>query len=69
MVRVSGRQVVVEGVETAARLNLLHSAGSVDHVQGFYISRPLQIDGFVKFLNTDYDARSAVRATKLSMAG
>lgn len=51
MVRSAGRKVVVEGVETAARLQQLREqADRVDYVQGYHISRPLDIDGFVAFV-------------------
>lgn len=36
MVQDSGRKVVVEGVETAARLAALKASGKVDFVQGYY---------------------------------
>lgn len=51
MVRSAGRKVVVEGVETAARLQQLRDLSDrVDFVQGYHISRPLDIDGFVAFV-------------------
>jgi EAL domain-containing protein (putative c-di-GMP-specific phosphodiesterase class I) len=50
MIKTSGRVIVVEGVETLARLNLLRSTGMVDYVQGYVIARPLGIDEFVAFL-------------------
>jgi EAL domain-containing protein (putative c-di-GMP-specific phosphodiesterase class I) len=50
MIKTSGRLIVVEGVETQARLNLLRSTGLVDCVQGYVISRPLGIDELVAFL-------------------
>lgn len=51
MVRSAGRKVVVEGVETAARLaQLRERADRVDFIQGYHISRPLDIDGFAAFL-------------------
>jgi EAL domain-containing protein (putative c-di-GMP-specific phosphodiesterase class I) len=53
MIKTSGRLIVVEGVETEARLNLLRSIGIVDCVQGYVISRPLGIDEFVTFLGKD----------------
>ena len=50
MMKTSGRLIVVEGVETQARLNVLRSTGNVDYVQGFVISRPLSIHDFVTLL-------------------
>lgn len=50
MLKMTGRSVVVEGVETLERLELLRSTDSVDFVQGFVISRPLAIEDFVVFL-------------------
>jgi sensor c-di-GMP phosphodiesterase-like protein len=51
MLKLTGRVVVVEGVETHERLQLLRSTGNVDFVQGFIISRPLAIRDFVSFLD------------------
>ena len=56
MIKTSGRLIVVEGVETEARLNLLRSVGIVDCVQGYVISRPLSIDQFIAFLGEDTTA-------------
>jgi sensor c-di-GMP phosphodiesterase-like protein len=50
MIKAAGRVIIVEGVETAARLNLLRSTGSVDLVQGYVISRPLEINDLAAFL-------------------
>ena len=51
MIKTSGRVIVVEGVETFTRLNLLRSTGLVDCVQGYVVSRPLCIEDFVAFLH------------------
>jgi sensor c-di-GMP phosphodiesterase-like protein len=57
MVRSAGRKVVVEGVETAARLaQLREKTDHVDFVQGYHISRPLDIDGFAAFLREQMPA-------------
>jgi sensor c-di-GMP phosphodiesterase-like protein len=56
MIKTSGRLIVVEGVETEARLNLLRSIRIVDCVQGYVISRPLGIDEFITFLGKDATA-------------
>lgn len=44
-----GLKVVAEGVENVECLNLLRSLGC-DAAQGYYISRPLEADAFVKWL-------------------
>jgi sensor c-di-GMP phosphodiesterase-like protein len=49
MIHSTGRKVIVEGVETAARMALLVGT-PVDRVQGYFISRPLEISEFVAFL-------------------
>lgn len=51
MIHATGRVMVVEGVETAERLALLRQMQArIDFVQGYFISRPLDIAGFVSFL-------------------
>ena len=50
MIKTSGRPIVVEGVETLARLHALRATGMVDLVQGYVIARPLAIDDLVAFL-------------------
>lgn len=50
MVGSSGREIVVEGVETQERLDLLIGTGSVAYAQGYLISRPLPIAGLAEFL-------------------
>jgi EAL domain-containing protein (putative c-di-GMP-specific phosphodiesterase class I) len=51
MIAATGRTMVVEGVETAERLELLRGMEArIDYVQGYYISRPLDIAGLVAFL-------------------
>lgn len=52
MVGSSGREIVVEGVETQERLDLLVETQRVAYAQGYLISRPLPIDGLVAFLAT-----------------
>ena len=52
MIQATGRVMVVEGVETAERLMLLRKMQArVDFVQGYFISRPLDIAAFVAFLS------------------
>jgi diguanylate cyclase (GGDEF)-like protein len=50
MAHESGRAIVVEGVETRERLDMLRANPLVDFAQGFYVSRPLAIDAFIQFL-------------------
>lgn len=50
MIASSGCEIVVEGVETQERLDLLIGTNRVAYAQGYLISRPLSIDGFAKFL-------------------
>ncbi len=57
-----GLKVVAEGVENVECLNLLKSLGC-DAAQGYYISRPLEADAFVKWLTqwpTQLSARKSV---------
>lgn len=50
MISQSGRFTVVEGVESPARLAMLRASGMVDFVQGYLISRPLDIAAFAAFI-------------------
>lgn len=50
MSHASGRAIVIEGVETRERLDMLRANPLVDIAQGYYISRPLTIDAFVQFV-------------------
>jgi sensor c-di-GMP phosphodiesterase-like protein len=51
MVQSSGRVMVVEGVETAQRLQQLQAMRPpIDFAQGYFISRPLSISAFAAFL-------------------
>jgi sensor c-di-GMP phosphodiesterase-like protein len=43
IIKTTGRLIIVEGVETIGRLNVLRSTGMVDYVQGYVISRPVDI--------------------------
>jgi sensor c-di-GMP phosphodiesterase-like protein len=55
MVDTSGRAIVVEGVETCDRLELLRKTKRVDFVQGYFVSRPLPIGPLAEFLARDGD--------------
>lgn len=61
LVQQPGRKVVVEGVETAARLAWLKASGKVNFAQGYYISRPIERDAFADFL-VERSARAERRA-------
>ncbi|MDD5242235.1 MAG: EAL domain-containing protein [Sulfuricella sp.] len=49
LARSLGLLVIAEGVETAEQLDFLRSAGC-DEIQGYYYSRPLTEDNFIRFL-------------------
>jgi sensor c-di-GMP phosphodiesterase-like protein len=51
MIHAAGHRITVEGVETEDRLRMLKATGQVDFVQGYLISRPLEIGRFVTFLD------------------
>jgi len=48
--RQTGSKVVAEGVETAAELNALKALGA-DHVQGYYLSMPLDRNGLAALIS------------------
>jgi sensor c-di-GMP phosphodiesterase-like protein len=50
MIHSAGRRITIEGVETEDRLQMLKATGLVDFVQGYLISRPLDIGRFAQFL-------------------
>ncbi|MBS0249990.1 MAG: EAL domain-containing protein [Proteobacteria bacterium] len=50
LVQASGNTVIVEGVETQSRLELLRQTGLVQYVQGYLISPPIGISEFAAFL-------------------
>lgn len=52
MAHASGRAILVEGVETRERLEMLRANPLVDYAQGYYISRPLEIDAFARFVES-----------------
>ena len=52
MIHIAGRAIVVEGIETRERLDLLRGiVPGIDYVQGYFISRPLDIAALVPFLS------------------
>ena len=52
MIHAAGHKVTVEGVETEARLAMIKATGQVELVQGYLISRPVEIARFVQLLVT-----------------
>lgn len=67
MIKKAGFALVVEGVETACRLETLRNSGTVDQVQGYHISRPLPIAALRGFLQEHELGRQA--ASTASNAG
>ena len=53
MINESGQAIVVEGLETEERLDMLKASGKVSYVQGYLISRPLPIKALVGFLRQE----------------
>ena len=53
LIHATGHRITVEGVETEDRLRMLKATGQVDFVQGYVISRPLEIGCFVAFLRQE----------------
>ena len=45
-----GIKMVAEGVETSEELNMLENLG-IDYIQGYYFSRPLNEEDFVRFIH------------------
>ena len=56
MMQSIGKQIVAEGAETAETVALLEDM-NCDHIQGYYFSRPLPADDFIKFIN-EHNGRS-----------
>ena len=70
MMHATGRVTVVEGVETAERLAMLRQMQTrVDFAQGYFISRPLDIEGFAAFMAAEpASAAQEVRRPELAVA-
>jgi len=45
-------EVIAEGVETLEQLDFLRIRGC-DEVQGYFFSRPLEADDFIRFVNSN----------------
>ena len=52
MILEMGLQVVVEGVETKEQLEYLCGLG-VNYIQGYYFSKPIKEDEYLKFLEAN----------------
>ncbi|WP_181699659.1 EAL domain-containing protein [Chthonobacter albigriseus] len=64
MIRASGRPVIVEGVETAHRLEQLKTFPfPIQHIQGYHVSRPVDAVSFVKqYVSANQTARKSMAA-------
>lgn len=62
MVGSAGREIVVEGVESQQRLDLLIATRQVAFAQGYHISMPLSIEGLAAFL-AKHDAAAVMAGT------
>ena len=51
MIRGLGKEIVVEGVETEDMINALNEINENLHFQGFYYSKPVPEDEFLRFLS------------------
>ena len=49
MVKKLGNKIVAEGIEDASQLEMMSELG-IDYIQGFYFSKPLPKDDFIKFV-------------------
>ncbi|MBP0614109.1 EAL domain-containing protein [Jiella mangrovi] len=68
MIHAAGRVIVVEGIESEEKLDYLRRKSPVvDYAQGFHISRPIDIEAFVRFVEqTGYaDRRPRYSATRI----
>lgn len=50
MIKEMNLEIVCEGIETEDRLNVIKDYG-IDYIQGYYFSKPLPKDEFIKFMN------------------
>lgn len=66
MAHSAGRTLVVEGVETAERLDMLRRSGLVDLAQGYHISRPLDAARFADIVSSGMPAPALADIAKVS---
>lgn len=66
MAKVAGRAVVIEGVETAERFEQLLALDTpVDYLQGYFISRPVDIKSFSAFMTQRSNSLSSFNSQQL----
>ncbi|MEO8685643.1 MAG: EAL domain-containing protein, partial [Devosia sp.] len=53
MIHTAGHRITVEGVETSECLAMLRGTGQVDFIQGYFISRPVDVSRFVAMLSAE----------------
>ena len=63
MIKQMKREILVEGVETQEQINLL-STLAVDYLQGYFFSRPIPKDEFIKLISTYSEQLALSQATK-----
>jgi EAL domain-containing protein (putative c-di-GMP-specific phosphodiesterase class I) len=56
LARSFGMESIAEGVETPEQLDALRSRGC-DTIQGFFVSKPLSVDGFWSFVGQTSETR------------
>ena len=64
MMQSIGKKLVVEGAETEDEVEILENM-NCDYIQGFYFSRPLPPDRFIRFLE-EHNSRMLRMETELS---
>jgi EAL domain-containing protein (putative c-di-GMP-specific phosphodiesterase class I) len=52
MIKGLGHKIVFEGVETEEQITELSSM-KVDYIQGYYYSKPIDMESFVKFIESN----------------
>lgn len=62
-----GLSIVAEGVESEEQYHYLLNAGCTE-VQGFWISRPMPISQFIRFISTDFSWSSGIPVGLIHMA-
>jgi sensor c-di-GMP phosphodiesterase-like protein len=62
------REIVVEGIETQERLDLLSQMPHATYAQGYFISRPLPIERFAAFMATRANTSATVQNEAVQVA-